>query len=177
MDVEITTARSEDEERLKALLQLYAHDFSEIMDIDVDDDGRFALPPLAVYFEGARHHAFLFRVGGKLAGFALVEQRSRLTGDAHVNDVSEFFVMRRYRRHGVGNRAAAWLFDRFPGPWEVRERAENVAATAFWRRAIGAYIGGRFDELQLDDTRWRGPVQRFDSRKTIEVVDPTRRHG
>jgi len=66
-------------------------------------------------------------------------------------------------RRGVGERAAAWLFERFRGPWEVRQRRENQAATAFWRRAIGRYAGGRFEELELDDERWRGPVQRFDS--------------
>ena len=164
MDVEITSAQAGDEKRLEALFGLYAYDFSEILCLDVADDGHFALPPLGGYIGDARRHAFLFRVSGKLAGFALVEQRSRLTGDEGVNDVSEFFVMRRYRRHGVGRRAAAWLFDRFRGPWEVREKAENVAAIAFWRRAIGAYTAGRFDEITVDDARWHGTVQRFDSR-------------
>jgi len=164
VDIEITAVRADDEERVNALFQLYAYDFSEILSMDAGDDGRFLVPALGEYLKTPRRHAFLIRVGGKLAGFALIEQRSRLTGDERVNDVSEFFVMRRYRRHGVGARAAAWLFDRFPGAWEVREKAENVAATAFWRRAIGAYTGGRFDEIVIDDAHWHGPVQRFDSR-------------
>jgi predicted acetyltransferase len=164
VDLDLTPALASDEERLSALFQLYAYDFSEILAMDVGEDGRFVVPPIGAYLEGPRRHAFLIRVGGKLAGFALIEQRSRLTGDEGVNDVSEFFVMRRYRREGVGARAAAWLFERFPGPWEVREKAENVAATAFWRRAIGAYTGGRFDEITVDDATWHGPVQRFDSR-------------
>jgi hypothetical protein len=45
----------------------------------------------------------------------------------------------------------------------VREKTENLAATAFWRRVIGRYTGGRFEEVVLDDERWRGPVQRLDS--------------
>jgi predicted acetyltransferase len=164
VDVEITAVLAEDEERLKALFELYAYDFSEILSMDVGDDGRFVVPPVGGYLQDPRRHAFLMRVGGKLAGFALIDQRSHLTGDERVNDVSEFFVMRRYRRQGIGRRAAAWLFNRFPGVWEVREKAENVAATAFWRRAIGAYTAGRFDEIMVDDTQWHGPVQRFDSR-------------
>jgi predicted acetyltransferase len=44
--------------------------------------------------------------------------------------------MRKYRGRGVGARAAAFLFDRFPGRWTVRQQLANRAATAFWRKAI-----------------------------------------
>jgi predicted acetyltransferase len=105
------------------------------------------------------------RVNEKLAGFALVFGKSRLTGEDGVHDVSDFFVLRRYRQRGVGEKAAGWLFDRYPGRWEVRQKAENVRAIAFWRRVVDRYTGGRFEEETLDDERWRGPVQRFESRR------------
>jgi predicted acetyltransferase len=159
----VSEAGPEDQGRLQALFELYVYDFSEILDLDVEEDGRFRVPPLDAYWTDPRRHAFLIRVDGKLGGFALVLEWSRLTGDEGVCDVAEFFVMRRYRRRGVGERAAAWLFDRFRGPWEVRQKAENRAAIAFWRRVIDRYTGGRFTEVVLDDERWRGPVQRFDS--------------
>ena len=76
-------------------------------------------------------------------------------------DMAEFFVMRRYRRKGVGAAAATAAFDRFKGPWEIRQRRENVAATAFWRRVIGGYTGGKFDEVHWDNAAWTGPVQTF----------------
>jgi predicted acetyltransferase len=34
--------------------------------------------------------------------------------------MSEFFVLRKYRRQGIGRTAAVELFERFPGPWRVR---------------------------------------------------------
>jgi predicted acetyltransferase len=163
-DVALTPLGGDEPPVLTALFQLYIYDFSEILGFDVPDDGRFQVPPIDAYWADPRNHAFLLRVGGKLAGFALVSGRSRLTGDEGTHDMAEFFVMRKYRRHGVGKRAAARLFGRFPGPWEVREKAENLAAIAFWRGAIGHFTGGRFEETIYDDTRWRGPVQRFDSR-------------
>ena len=55
------------------------------------------------------------------------------------------------------------IFGRFPGRWEVRQRPENAAATKFWRRVIGRYTGERFVDVQWDDKRWCGPVQRFDA--------------
>jgi predicted acetyltransferase len=77
--------------------------------------------------------------------------------------MAEFFVMRRYRRKGVGLAAASAIFDRFKGPWEVRQRDENVEATAFWRRVIAHYTGGRYQEVRWDDAAWTGPVQSFTS--------------
>jgi predicted acetyltransferase len=163
VNVQVTKAGPHERERLQALFELYAYDLSDILGIDVGDDGRFRTPPLDAYWSDPERHAFSIRVDDKLAGFALVVGRSRLTGDKAVCDMAEFFVMRRFRRHGVGEHAAGSLFDRFLGPWEVRQKAENHLATAFWRRAIGRYTGGRFEELLIDDERWRGPVQRFDS--------------
>jgi predicted acetyltransferase len=73
-----------------------------------------------------------------------------------VSDIDEFFVLRRHRRAGVGTAAAALAFARRPGRWEVRESAANVPAQRFWRRAIDAATGGRFDEHQreLQGARW-----------------------
>ncbi|MGH3281079.1 MAG: GNAT family N-acetyltransferase [Trebonia sp.] len=71
----------------------------------------------------------MFRVDGAWAGLALV-----FTGDPH--DIAEFFVMRKYRRRGIGAEAVAQLFERFPGEWTVRQQLSNPAATTFWRKAI-----------------------------------------
>ncbi len=163
MNVRVDPAAREDLPRLRALFTLYAYDFSELLGLDVDDDGGFTVPALEAYWAEPGRHPFLIRVDGKLAGFALVNARSRLTGDDGVHDLAEFFVLRRYRRRGVGERAAAWLFERFRGRWEVRQKPENLAATAFWRRVIGRHTGERFEDVLWDDERWRGPVQRFES--------------
>jgi len=163
VNVRVEPAQPEEQARIGALFELYVYDLSDAFGIDVGEDGRFVVPALDAYFRDPRCHAFLIRVDEKLAGFALVQRRSRLSGDEAVCDVAEFFVMRKYRRRGVGERVAGVLFDRFRGTWEVRQRKENQAATVFWRRAIGRYTGEEFEEIVLDDERWRGPVHRFSS--------------
>jgi predicted acetyltransferase len=75
--------------------------------------------------------------------------------------MAEFFVLRKYRRAGVGTRAAHRIFGTYAGEWEVRQRSTNVSATSFWRTAISVYTAGQFTEELLDDERWHGPVQRF----------------
>ena len=148
---------------LDNLMQLYVHDWSELLPLDVGSDGRFGAPSLEAYFREDDHHAFLIEVDGHLAGFVLVVARSRITGTAGVHDMAEFFVLRRYRRQGVGLAAAATAFARFAGRWEVRQRDENVAATTFWRRAIDRFTAGRFQEARQNDDHWTGLVQTFTS--------------
>jgi predicted acetyltransferase len=159
----VTPAGREQQPVIAALFELYTYDFSGPLGLDVEADGHFEVPSLDRYWGEPGHHPFLIHVDGKLAGFALVDSVSRLTDDPNVRDVGEFFVLRKYRRRRVGEEAARFLFDAFRGLWEVRQRMENTAATDFWRAVIGRYTKGRFQEVVCEDTRWRGPVQRFDS--------------
>jgi predicted acetyltransferase len=163
MTVSLVPIERAQHETLRNLLQLYSYDFSELLGLEVRADGRFAEVPLEPWWADPLRFPFFVRAGEALAGFALVHHQSRLTDSPEVWDVSEFFVLRKHRRTGVGTLAAALLFAKFRGPWEVRQRPENVAATAFWRKAIAAFTGGPFSE-QLDHPRWKGPVQSFTSR-------------
>jgi predicted acetyltransferase len=137
--VELVEAGDDDRTIVRRLLQLYHYDFSEFDGADVNPHGEYLHRYLDEYWTDADRAAFLFRVGGAWAGLALV-----FTGEPH--DIAEFFVLRKYRRHGVGAQAAASLFERFPGRWTVREQLANPAATAFWRRAIRY----RFEEHERD---------------------------
>ena len=159
----IAPAKPEERSIIEALFELYIYDFSGALGIDVEPEGRFHPPPLEAYWSEPGRHPFLIRVGDKLAGFALVGSKSRLTDADNVHDLAEFFILRKYRRKRIGEQAACFIFDAFPGPWEVRQRMENTEATEFWRAAIGRYAKGRFVELMWEDTRWRGPVQRFEA--------------
>jgi predicted acetyltransferase len=64
-------------------------------------------------------------------------------------------------RSNEGRAAAFAAFDRFEGPWEVRQRTENPEATAFWRRAIGEYTGGDYEETRSHRPEWSEVVQTF----------------
>ena len=144
--VEVLEATPEDKSVVRQLMELYLYDFSEFVDADLDPHGYFGYQYLDNYWTEPDRKPFLFRATGKWAGFALVRG-----GAPH--DMAEFFVMRKYRRRGVGIVAARDLFARFPGDWQVRQMAANAGATTFWRRAIPY----PFDESAND----HGPVQRF----------------
>lgn len=163
MNVTLDATTPADRPVLDNLWQLYVHDFSEHMDLPLGDDGRFQSRAFEPYWADPWRHAFLLRVDGALGGLVLAQEQSRLTGASGVNDMVEFFVVRGHRRRGVGRLAAFAAFDRFRGPWEVRQQPTSVAATAFWRRIIGEYTGGAFEDLAWKDDTWTGTVQRFTS--------------
>ena len=119
---------------LANLFELYAHDFSELVPLDLQPNGRFDLPVDERWWQKDDHFPFLLRVGGKLCGFALVRRGSRVTDEVDVMDLAEFFVVRGSRAQGIGTRAAHALFAAFPGRWEIRMRKANVAAGKFWRK-------------------------------------------
>jgi predicted acetyltransferase len=134
---------------VRNLFALYAHDMSAFVGLDVGDDGAFSIPAsVASYWNGpdaSERFPFLVRADGKLAGFALVR---RIVMNPATYDMGEFFILRRYRRSGIGRFVARTLFDRFAGSWEVRELPPNAAAQTFWRRIIGDYTHDAFTEGQ-----------------------------
>jgi predicted acetyltransferase len=163
MQIDVADAGIHDVNTLLNLLQYYVYDLSEIVGLECGVDGRFVLPSIDSYWSEPARHAHLIRVDEKLAGLALVHQRSRISGDENTWDMAEFFIMRKYRRSGVGTAAAMRIFDAYRGPWEVRELNRNHRAIAFWRAVIATYTRGNYREDLLDDERWRGPVQSFRS--------------
>lgn len=161
MKIELLRAGAKDRPIVENLLQLYQYDFSEIMGGDAAGSGRYEYITLDGFWERPGRHAFLVKVDEKLAGLALVIEESHFTGKGGTTDMEEFFIMRKYRRNGVGREAATRLFDMFPGRWEVRVVEPNVNAHAFWLSVIDGYTGGKFQDRKEDSERWRGPVQSF----------------
>jgi predicted acetyltransferase len=143
---------------LRRLMELYQYDFSEFTGEDIDDSGEYGYRYLDHYWTEEGRYPFFIKIAGKLAGFVLVRILDRREGQTTYS-MAEFFVMRKYRRQGAGYEVACRIFDRFPGWWQVEQEAANLPAQAFWRRVIGEYTGGRYEEMPPDGRL--GPVQRF----------------
>jgi predicted acetyltransferase len=132
---------------LANLFQLYLHDLAESFGFDVGDDGRYAYDTAPHWENG--DPVYLARVGGALAGFAIVSSAERWIGDPGVRDVREFFVVRRHRRSGVGRVLARRIWSDHPGRWLVRVLEANRSALAFWRVAVRDHTGGRYVERSI----------------------------
>jgi predicted acetyltransferase len=164
--VAIDQAAASEASIIANLLQLYIHDFSELFAgssrCDLDDDGLYRPDiPLADWWRLPGHVPLLLRVDGRLAGFALINAHGH-SGAAVDRNVAEFFIVRKYRRTGIGTAAAQAIFTRYPGQWEAGVMRANTGAAQFWQRTIAGHPGvGAITSEDCRDDRWNGTIFRF----------------
>jgi predicted acetyltransferase len=154
---------------IENLIQLYLHDFSEFATVgseygEVGSDGRFAYRGLDSYWREDGRVPYVIRADDRLVGFALVNQWSALARPVD-QAVAEFFILRKYRRIGIGRRAARLMFESCRGRWEIPVAAYNQSALSFWRRTVLTAVEQTVEEHPRDDDRWSGTVLCFDNRK------------
>ena len=161
--VEIVAALPEDRVALANMMQLYAHDFSELWSGEargeLGGDGLFTAYPLDAWWREPDHVPLLVKADGFLAGFALLNTASH-TGASLERNMAEFFIVRKHRRSGIGTAAARMIFSRYPGLWETSVARANHGALAFWRAAIQP-LAQEVELVDVESALWNGPVLRF----------------
>ena len=140
-NIEIIPASLEQKAILANLLELYCHDFCDFVDLEIGPDGRFGFSDVDLYWTEPARHPLLIYVDTRLAGFVLIDGLSRGSQEETVWDVAQFFILRGYRRAGIGTEVAHQVWKRFPGRWEVRVMVSNEPAYHFWRHAIQSFAG------------------------------------
>ena len=151
--------RSDDDQRwIQAVYPEYLEELSAAMHSGtgvfpvLGEHGERHAELLARWFRDDRSHPLLLLDGGRAAGFALVSRplvASTAQGAIEFR-MAEFFVRRAFRRRGIGRAAAALIFSRFAGRWEISEATTNSRAVSFWRQIVMSYTRGRYDERVRD---------------------------
>ena len=83
---------------------------------------------------------------GKLLGFVMVNEYMQKFDDGH--SIAEFMVIPKYRRRGVGKKAAVLCFEKYRGNWEVCPSYGSEKAYLFWKNVIEKYTDG---ECEFED--------------------------
>jgi predicted acetyltransferase len=172
--IQLIPAKREEEPILANLLELYAHDFTEFLPIDLRSNGRFEYQDLGRYWRNPNHHPFLIKVAGKLAGLVLIRKDESVSRAEELWDLGEFFVVRRYRRHGVGTAMAHEVWRKFPGRWQVRVMEANLQGQHFWQQAITQFTGAAVESVRIQRAGEYWRFFTFES-KTSESGPPARR--
>lgn len=148
MIVDVSAVGPEAQTPLVNMVKLYCHEWSAYNGIDMDERGEFEFErQVPKFFGKERHYAFFIRVEGRLAGFALVDDDFDFAADAD-HAVSEFFVLNKYRRLGVGGIAAKEVFRRLPGKWEIKTHPANTASIAFWESVVRETAGSSYRKIE-----------------------------
>lgn len=162
MQVDIAKASLNEKSLIQHMMQLYQYDFSEFEGTDLDDQGLFSYKYLDLYWVEENRTPLIVRVTGRLAGFVLVNKHSYTKEDRFC--IAEFFIMRKYRRKGIGKEVTYRVFDMFDPLWEVQQTKQNIVAQAFWIKVVNEYTNGDFELYETGLGDWKGPIQTFKSR-------------
>lgn len=90
---------------------------------------------------------------------------SEVSGCEKIWDMAEFFVLRGYRRHGIGTEVAHQVWKQFPGRWEVRVMQSNHSAHQFWERAIASFTQEAIHSVQVEKGSRRWHLFSFESKR------------
>jgi predicted acetyltransferase len=174
MNIEVILVPYEEKTVLSNLIQLYRYDSSEFDGHVLNSHGLYLYKYFDHQWTDEYRRPYLVKADGEIAGFALVsldvpQEYMKLSTAEQTNVMSEFFILRKYRRRGVGRQVAASLFDRHPGAWEVRQTLANKSAYEFWKRVITHYTkGSAYEEKVVQNDKWNGPVFTFHSRGMLQ---------
>src|SRR3954447_11431382 len=145
MDFELLSATPDYKNVITNLMQFYIYDFSPYVNYDVEADGLFKpYPNLEDYWkESDNKFPYIIKKDEKYVGFVLVR---RIHSIKDHFSIAEFFIMKKYRRQGIGKAVAIRIFDLHRGQWEVHQRENNKPAQEFWYKIINEYTRGQFWE-------------------------------
>lgn len=151
---ELYEVKESEKEIIYNLMQLYTYELSfyedETTNFSMLDNGVFVLNKYVdLYWVEEDRHPYILKCDGKLAGFVL--ERFNEEG---INEISEFFVLNKYRKSGAGTYMANKMFELYKGRWEIRTLLKNERAQAFWRKVISNSSNGNYkEELIRDNSR------------------------
>ena len=153
MEINLVAVERDEKEILRNLMEKYDYELSQYGHDDVNKLGLYGFDYLDNYWQpGARRWAYFIKVDGILAGFAMVVSDYFYTKNRDLDyQMSDFFVMYKYRGKGVGKFAANYLFDMYKGAWELNTVNINTSSVKFWSNVVGDYTGGEYEVIPNEE--------------------------
>jgi len=165
LNITIEQLNEEKKHVLENLIELYAHDFSEITSnpdkFEVDENGRFGYEQLNAYWSDSNKYAYIIKVSNKIAGFTLIRNYSVIEQKKGSFSIAEFFILRKYRNKNIGKTAAESAIRLHKGKWEISVLDNYVIGKIFWEKVIRNIVGNTFNITFTNNFDWSGVVYSF----------------
>lgn len=157
---EVMRIKLQDKAILKNIYQLYLHDLSSYNQEDLDHNGLYDVGFLDLFWEKEGLFPFFINIKDNVIGFILVQTGRFAPSTGEDYYISEFFILRKYRRKGIGKAAISKLFSLFPGTYLLGQMPTNMPAIQFWKSLFKS-LDIEFQEFIKEDM---GPLlyQRFE---------------
>ncbi|KJB87695.1 hypothetical protein AZ66_11625 [Paenibacillus sp. E194] len=139
--VVVASAAQVEKQRIQQLIQFYIYDITEYTGAAIQEDGTYRpMPDIDKYWDDPiSHHPYLITVNDEAARFLLIRVRDE---QSQYYDFAHLFVMRKFRRTGVGRIAAKCIFQQYGGEWELHQLENNIPAHRFWDKVIDEISDG-----------------------------------
>ena len=157
MTITLQSVSLDQKDILRELLRVYEQELT-------GDPNPSEYKYLDSYWQKPNRKAFFIMVDNAVGGFVLVNQHLLIQPNG--NNLSEFYIIPKYRGLKIGRQAAIQVFELFKGNWELRELQSNTKAHRFWLNVINDYTQGNYKETVLNSADWQGPVQTFNNLTT-----------
>jgi predicted acetyltransferase len=149
--INITRATAGEQTLLYRLLQLYYFESSRWSGEDARNDGLYDsdYDGVAHFTSGAtRDEAWLVRVGGLIAGFALIERYE--SAGRLVHEFADLFILPKYRAKGIASRLVEELVLPAEHAWLIAVFRDDINASKFWKKLFDRLPFGSVREVDGD---------------------------
>ncbi|WBW97296.1 GNAT family N-acetyltransferase [Oceanirhabdus sp. W0125-5] len=159
--VELIPVILESKSKLENLMSYYLHDLSEFADdLKISEDGKFKYDGMDLYFSQEDLKPFFIKYDDEYIGFILLNSGKYVPKNIDYM-INEFFILKGYRRKGIGSTSIKKLLDSFKGIYLVEQLVDNKLAVNFWK---GFYHANQieFKEKSIVDDGFECIMQRFE---------------
>jgi predicted acetyltransferase len=147
MDILLERVKKEEKEILRNLLEKYNYEFSQYNNLDVNNMGLYGYDYLDNYWTEENRFPYFIKVDNKLAGFVMVNDYCEVKLDTNYT-ISEFFIMYKYRKSGIGKYALKYILDKYRGKWQLKYHPKNEISKIFWNKTIEEYTNGKYELIK-----------------------------
>ncbi|KJB86260.1 hypothetical protein AZ66_19890 [Paenibacillus sp. E194] len=137
---------------LKHLMTLFLHDLSEFNEEQEfnQESGLFEFDAFEWFFEKEGLFPFFIKHEDDIIGFILLQSSPYTNPERYDYLINSFFILKKYRRKGLGKQAVQDLFQQCPGRYAIGQLSNNIPAIQFWRK-IYEYMNVEFQEKEEMD--------------------------
>ena len=147
MEVKLKIIPFEEKEALRNLLEKYDYEFSLYDKLDVNNFGLYGYEDFDHYWSKENRWPYFILVDDTIAGFVMISDKSEVKDRGTSFVISEFFVMRKYQRMGIGKQIVFQVLDLHKGTWQLKLHPKNLPSVHFWSKVIDEYTKGAFEKV------------------------------
>jgi len=150
----ITKAEQNDKHILRHVMTLYLHDLSEFnSDLEINQrNGLFEFDVLDWFFEKEGLTPFFIRMDDdKTIGFILLQSGPFSNPEFADYVLNSFFIMKKYRRQGLGRAACKVFFEQLPGRYAISQIKTNTPAIEFWKNVYKSLNIEYYEKEEQED--------------------------